>query len=530
MKHPAKTLLSLLLCAVLLAAAFVPAAAAASPVTPVIVVSGMNSFPLYSGETGERVWGPQTKTILSMVGRILWPTVKALLKGDMEQLADDTFDDVYQSLFEVLSCDATGEPLHPIDAVTFPQSVDHYPDELLEADETEDEIAVVKTAAKAVGAEHVYFFNYDWRLDPRDDAKALHSFIENVKREQNAARVTLVPCSMGGAVVNSLLSIYGAADIAKIVYCLVASKGIDMVGELFGRNVEIDMHVLLERLFNFENGNLALQALLSVLQGGFELNPLLTKALTKLLQSILDKTNERAYRDILLRSFATMPGLWAFVPDRYYEADKKIMFPDGGNEAFIEKIDAYHAMQVEAENLMRRAMETGTQIAVTASYGFVGMPLTKEAYAQGDCLIETHNESFGATAARYGETLGAEYTAASCGNGAHDHLSDDLIVDAASCAFPEQTWFIKHMKHVGFPVNTGAAELLAWLLTADAPTVESDSRYPQFCDLDPVTGKVRSLSTGEKKAQLFDKETTVFTRFLKFFVDLWHKIESLFDR
>ena len=326
MKHPAKTLLSLLLCAVLLAAAFVPAAAAASPVTPVIVVSGMNSFPLYSGETGERVWGPQTKTILSMVGRILWPTVKALLKGDMEQLADDTFDDVYQSLFEVLSCDATGEPLHPIDAVTFPQSVDHYPDELLEADETEDEIAVVKTAAKAVGAEHVYFFNYDWRLDPRDDAKALHSFIENVKREQNAAKVTLVPCSMGGAVVNSLLSIYGAADIQKIVCCLVASKGIDMVGELFGRNVEIDMHVLLERLFNFENGNLALQALLSVLQGGFELNPLLTKALTKLLQSILDKTNERAYRDILLRSFATMPGLWAFVPDRYYEADKKIMF------------------------------------------------------------------------------------------------------------------------------------------------------------------------------------------------------------
>ena len=103
-------------------------------------------------------------------------------------------------------------------------------------------------------------------------------------------------------------------------------------------------------------------------------------------------------------------------------------------------------------------------------------------------------------------------------------------MDAATCAFPEQTWFIKHMKHVGFPVNTGAAELLAWLLTADAPTVESDSRSPQFCDLDPVTGKVRSLSTGEKKAQLFDRESNLFTRFLKFFVDLWHKIASLFDR
>lgn len=530
MKHPAKMLLSLLLSAVLLLAALVPSFAAAAPVTPVIVVSGMNSFPLYSGETGERVWGPQTKTILSMVGRILWPTVKALMKGDMEQLADDTFDDVYQSLFAVLSCDETGEPLHPVDAVIFPQSVDHYPDELLNADETEDEIAVVKTVASAVGAEHVYFFNYDWRLDPRDDAAALHAFMETVKQEQHAAKVTLVPCSMGGAVVNSLLSMYGSADIAKIVCCLVASKGIDMVGELFGRNIELDMHVLLERLFNFENGNIALQALLSVLQGGFELNPLLTKALTKLLQSILDKTNERAYRDILLRSFATMPGLWAFVPDRYYEADKKIMFPDGGNKAFIEKIDAYHADQVQSEDLMRRAMETGTQIAITASYGFVGMPLTKQAYTQGDCLIETHNESFGATAARYGETLSADYTALSCGNPAHDHLSDDLIVNAATCAFPEQTWFIKHMKHVGFPVDTGAAKLLAWLVTTDAPTTGTDSRFQQFCDLDPVTGKMQSLSTGEKKAQLFDKESTIFTRFLKFFVDLWHKLVSIFDR
>ncbi|MBQ4208700.1 MAG: hypothetical protein II621_10385, partial [Clostridia bacterium] len=340
MKHPAKQLLSLLLSAVLLLAALTPSFAAAAPVTPVIVVSGMNSFPLFDGETGEQVWGPQTKTILSMVGRILWPTVKALMKGDMQELADETFDDVYQSLFAVLACDETGEPLHPVGAVLFPQSVDHYPDELLNAEQTEDEIAVVKTVANAVGAKHVYFFNYDWRLDPCEDAVALHSFIETVKQEQNAEKVTLVPCSMGGAVVNSLLSMYGAADLQKIVYCLVASKGIDMVGELFGRNIEIDMHVLLERLFNFENGNIALQALLSVLQGGFELNPLLTNALTKLMQGILDKTNERAYRDILLRSFATMPGLWAFVPDSYYEADKRIMFPNGGNEVFLEKIDA----------------------------------------------------------------------------------------------------------------------------------------------------------------------------------------------
>lgn len=533
MKRTCRRLCALALAALLLWSAFAVCAAAEDSVTPVIVVSGMNSFPLYDGETKQQVWGPQTKDILGVVGRALWPTVKAIAKRDLEVLADECFDDVYQSLFEIVSCDETGVPLHPIDTVQFPQSADHYEDLLLQAEQTEDEVAIVKTLSAAVGANHVYFFNYDWRLSPQEHVDDLHAFIENVKKEQRAEAVTLVPCSMGGTVVNSYLSRYGSAGIDKIVYCLVASKGIDLVGELFGQNIQIDVNVLLERLFNFENGNLALQALLGVLKGGFELNPLLTKALNKLLQTVLDKTGERAYRDILLRSFASMPGLWAFVPDDYYEADKALMFPDGANPVFLEKIDAYHAVQVQSEALMQRAIDSGTAIYVTAAYGFVGFPVTDKAYTQGDCLIETHNASFGATVAPYGQTLPADYAPQNpvCSDPAHDHVSADLIVDASTCAFPEQTWFIKHMKHVGFPVGSDAAKLLTWLVTDDgALTVWTDGRYPQFTDLDPVMGRLTSLTGGEKKANLFDRESNLFIRFCKFFVDLWHNLQALFQK
>ena len=71
-----KRLLSLFLVIVLLAGLAVPSfAAKTATVTPVIVVSGMGSFPLYDGEIKEenRVWGPQTKKILKAVGKSLLP-------------------------------------------------------------------------------------------------------------------------------------------------------------------------------------------------------------------------------------------------------------------------------------------------------------------------------------------------------------------------------------------------------------------------------------------------------------------------
>ena len=182
---------------------------------------------------------------------------------------------------------------------------------------------------------------------------------------------------------------------------------------------------------------------------------------------------------------------------------------------------------------MQQAIDGGTAIYITAAYGYVGFPVTDKAYAQGDCLIETHNEAFGATTAPYGQTLPADYAPENpvCSDPAHDHISNDLIVDASTCAFPEQTWIIKHMKHVGFPVGSDAAKLLTWLVTSeDALTVESDARFPQFTDLDPLTGRLTSLTGGEKKAQLFDRESNLWIRFCKFFVDLWHKLQTLFQK
>lgn len=527
-----KKILAVILCAVLVfslsAVSF-----AAEKTEPVIVVSGLASFPLYDGETGEQVFAPSAKAIMGVVGESILPLTKSLLSGDWNYFADKCFKKIYNGLFEIISCDEKGNPLHSIKAPTFPLSVDNYP-EILENENDEDEQGIAKALAARFGGDNVYYFNYDWRLDPLETADGLKAFIDNVKQEKNCKKVTLVPCSMGGVVANSYLYKYGNADVSKIVYCLVASKGIDLVGELFTKQLEINTDLLLERLFSFERGEIFTQTLVSLLQTGVEITPALSKAIDGFVASFLEATNDRAYNEILSVSFASMPGMWSFCPDEYYERAKAEMFPNGADEDFIRRLDEYHNnVQNQAGTLMKNAKESGTAVYITASYGYVGFPVTEKGWEQSDCLIETKNESFGATCALYGENLGENYKPAAtvCKDETHTHLSTDGIIDASSCLFPEQTWFIKYMKHVGFRNNTQASELLLWLVgSGEEVSVNSENGYPQFSEFNNTTGKLSSLTGSEIKHSILDEHSSFLSRLFEFFKNLYSTIQNLFAK
>lgn len=529
-----RKILSLLLCLLILLS-FSSVAFAASGVTPVVVVSGFGSYPLSSGEGGEetQVFPPQTKDIMSVVGDSVLPLTGSAVSGDWNLFADKCFGKIYSKLFEIISCDEKGDSRHSVNAVSFPLSVNNYP-EILEHENEEDEQGVTKAIASSIGGENVYYFNYDWRLDPLKTADDLHSYIENVKKEKNAQKVVLVPCSMGGVITNSYLYKYGSQSVEKIVYCLVASKGIDLVGELFSKNVEIDTDMLLERLFSFERGDIFTQTLISALQTGVEITPVISKTVDSFVKKFIDGSNDRAYNEILSVSFASMPGMWSFCPDSYYENAKSTMFPDGGNEEFIARLDEYHYnVQNKSEQLIKEAEESGCVVYVTASYGYVGFPAAKSAWEQSDCLVETKNESFGATCALYGENLGEGYTAKGtvCSNENHNHLSRDGIIDASTCLLPEKTWFIKYMKHVGFKNGSEASELLLWLVTSEeGQTIYSNEKYPQFTEYNNTTEKLSSLTGGEISHSILDEHSSLRSRIAEFFRNLRALFEKLFSK
>ena len=496
MKTVFKRSLSVILSFILAMSVCVVSFASTEQHDPIIVVSGMGAFPLYSTDKDGnkiQVWAPSGEIIKSTVVSSLKKTVtaKGFVNGVIEAL--------YDEMFSYIACDSDGTSINDVSIPIFDKSVDNYPDDFENSENDEDEVGVIKTLCREYGAENVYFFNYDWRLDPLEHAKDLNKYINNVLSKTNSSTVTLVPCSMGGVVTNSYLYKYGSNKISKILYCLVASRGLDMTGELFNKNIEINTDTLMEYFFSFEMGEVLVQVLISTVQAGLNYTKL-GVGLDKLISMLLDRINDKAYNDLLSRTFANFPGIWALVGDEYFESAKTKMFGGEMNQLLEQKINEYHYnVQLNAEPLMKSAKSNNTDIYIIAAYGYVGAPVSKFATEQSDCLIETKNESFGATCANYGETLGNGYKAVGsvCPDESHNHVSTDCVIDASTCMFPEETWFIKNNRHVGLNTNTDCAGLVTYLISTDGADVHSNENYPQFVELNPATGKFKSLTGSE---------------------------------
>lgn len=532
MKKTIKRILSLVLTVLMLVGA-VPMSFA-KDADPVIVVSGMASYTLDDGETGERVYGPKTEVILSLVGRALPDAAKFLFTKDYQALADAVVSDVYNSIFEGMACDAEGNSKHNITTKTFPLSLDNYPDEWDFSTRLADEEAVIGAAIKTVGADNSYFFNYDWRLDPMATAEKLNAFIENVKQVEGSSTVTLIPCSMGGVITNAYLSKYGNASVSRIVYAMTAYHGMDMVGELFNKNLTLDTKLLTEYLFTFQRDKVDMQILMALLKTVTEMFPALSKGIDSFIDESLFELSDRVYNEILVGSLGSCPGFWSFIPDNYYESAKKAMFGEKLNAEFERKIDSYHyGVQVKAHELMENARLSGTDIILLSSYGFVGAPCTTTAYEQSDCLIETYHEAGGATTALWGKTLGDknyEPIGTVCGDKSHNHVSTDLIIDASTGVYPEYTWYLKYNKHVGLDYDTDCTDFLQWLITAESqPTVHDNEKYPQFMHFNNTTGKLTSLTGDERKANILDGESNFFVRFFVILESLYSTIINWFE-
>lgn len=530
MKNTIKKSLSVLLSLLLVIGALSIGGFAAQSHDPIIVVSGMGAFPLYYvDENGEKlqVWAPS--------GDIIKDTVVSVLKKSLTEggIVNGLLDGLYEDMFAYIACDETGKSINNIEIPLFPESVSHYPETFEDSDHDEDEVGIIKALSRQYGGDNVWFFNYDWRLDPLDDAAGLNSFIQDVKSQSGANSVTLVPCSMGGIVTNAYLYKFGHDDVSKIIYSMVASKGVDMVGRMFNREISVDINTVLEYFFSFEMGETLVQALVNAAQIGIGRSGI-DDNLDRLIKKLLNAVNDKAYDELLTKTFANFPGIWAMTPDEYYDGAKESMFGGNMNAELEAKADEYHNNVItKAEELMSAAQDDGIDIYIIASYGFVGAPVTAAAREQTDCLIETKNESFGATIAKYGETLGKDYVAAgtNCADEGHDHLSGDGIIDASTAAFPETTWFIKNNRHVGMNCESDCAKLMLFLTETNGATVNSNEAFPQFNELDAITGGFSA--PGEKQTPFssfiparFSKLADSLFTLIKYLINLIYQLIS----
>ena len=515
MKKAAIKALAVIL-AVMLVFSLTSVAFAKTEVTPVIIVSGMNAFPLTLTETGEQVWPIQTNSIINVVKANILPAAKFLVTKDWQYLGDEVISDVYEGVFKTVACNDKGESIYDIETKFFSDSLDNYPDDFENSEINVSEIGISKSLIREIGGENVYYFNYDWRLSPMKHADNLDKFIEKVRKEKGTSKVTLIPCSMGGTVTNAYLYKYGSDSVDKVIYTMSAIQGIASVGEMFSRNINVNVDTLMSYIFSIQKDNIKMQVLMALINTLVEATPCITKLADGFIEESLTELNDRIYDELMIDSMGRFAGWWALVPDEYYDSAKEAFFSGKILESFEKLIDSYHYnVQRNAKEIMQSATEKDTDIYVLASYGFVGAPYTNQAMTQTDCLIETHNQSGRALTAPYGETFGRKYKPAGteCSDTSHNHVSTDGIVDASTCFFPENTWFIKYNKHVGMPYGTDCEKLMLYLVTSkNYVTVNSNERFPQFTQLNRLTGELTSLTGDEIKADLKDKDSSFIIR------------------
>lgn len=478
-----KRIFSVFLSVILALLAVVPAFATQScdcGHTPLVVVGGMNGFPMVrdEGTSDElQVWPPVIDFAEVAVEAVLGLTASALSR-DWDKFGDRLVP-LANKILEPSACDAQGSSKYVLTTTTFPLSMAHYPDYI--NSEGKNVIGLLRCACDKLGADHVYYFNYDWRLDPMEHAKELKIMIEKAKEETGHSKVDLMACSLGGALTLAYFAQFGYDDIDSCLFLSSVFSGSLAASEILTGLISIDKTALKHYLrlnVNDESYHLdyLLDAVVEILDQTGSLETIIN-----FLNGMLGALKDRVLEEVVVDTLGTMPGMWALVREGAYEQAKGALLHDEKYSPLVEKIDDFHYnVRQKRQEIVEEAMRNGVKVFFTSHYEDAVIPAFPSAIKQSDGLIETVCTSAGATVAVLGETLPEGYVQVNdcCGK---NHISPDRVIDASTCMFPEQVWFFRGIAHLGTLYGSDYNEFIFWLMEQkEQPTVWTDAAHPQF--------------------------------------------------
>lgn len=463
-----KKILSVFLTVVMMFTVMVPSFAAMDRCTcgetPSVYVAalGSGSVILDEGTENERtLFRPETGDILEILLPVVPAAAELIATKNYDKFGDVLIGCVNEA-FGMLALDENGNSHPRVTSEEFhPETADH-------------------------GGEHSYYFGYDFRLDPVENAEKLHTYLEEVEEITGHEDVKIRASSMGGVVMLAYIRLYGTADIETIIFQNCPLLGTAVAGELFNGKFEINKDALVRYAecalpaieIDFVSG--LLYALCEALDaaGVFE-------ALLGMVDGIVVNLKDRVFDECLIPIFGTLPGIWSFVPDEYYESGKEFMKLDPATQSgLIAKLDFYHyEVQGKAEQLLRSAQADGTNIYIVAGYNMQRTPLVSAYMETSDGTVDTKYASCGATCAPIGSQLPEDYTQARFND--INYISPDRMIDASTCMLPECTWFVKDMLHS--TTHDGHGVFYDKLFASEEQlTVFDMEEYPQFMQNDTI--------------------------------------------
>ena len=354
-------------------------------------------------------------------------------------------------------------------------------------------------AKSKIKADKDIYFKYDWREDPIKIAAQLNDFINYVLDASGCDQVALTCHSFGGVVATTYFSIYGCDKVKTVVFNSTAIYGETYTGELMTGQLIFSGDALQNYLFYAFQGNEYEHLINAAIKAAHDTG--LMDILSKGLNGLSAKIQKEVCSQSIVPLFGGWLSVWAMVPDEYIDEAVNFVF----NKIYKDSETDYSALKAKIEdynNLVRRKktetlkeVNEKCNVYVITRYGYSSLPMTPSASNLGDGIIDVKYASFGATASEYGKTLDNITSDAK-------YISPDKTVDASTCLFPEQTWFVKNMKHGSD--DAALKNMMRKFMKYDGQaTVETFEEYPSFTIFDGES--ILPESPIENHSTFFDK-------------------------
>ncbi|MBQ6067638.1 MAG: hypothetical protein IJK89_12560 [Clostridia bacterium] len=470
MKRSMKKLLALALIAALLVSVMSMAAYAAAPRVPVICVTGELPIEVYreDGSSYIPTEGPADEIMNEAIKELVPVFLKAMLTNNYDEWSRRAL-----------------EKLTPIYDEIRPNL-----DGSLPANTGINYSWSPETMADPVSADYYYTYTFDYRISPLDAAEGLRTFIDAVKAKTGSDKVALISRCGSTSLGAAYLYKYGADDLTSLTFFSSSLLGVPYADTMLGGRVVIPGDMLYHFVacqnplasFN-ERLNEFAKAVLYALNENASADDVINLVLR-----VYDKVKDSFVSPFLRSYYAVCPNFVATVNDSY-ERYRNFIFPTDELKqeyaVLLAKTDEYHYnVQQKLGELFTAARDGGVPVNFVVVYGEPSENVNGErTRLVGDELTDACYQSMGATVPFYAHTLEESYISERTAAGFGKYISPDKMIDASTCLFPDNTWFIRNLRHEFSGQDVIALfKAIAW--TEDM-TVFADPAFPQFLNARP---------------------------------------------
>ena len=305
---------------------------------------------------------------------------------------------------------------------------------------------------------NTYWFFYDWRLDPIKTAGDFKAYIDDVMAATNTEQVGIMATCLGTNIVTAYLAVYpehAAKHVRGVAFDGSVVGGAEMLSEVISGKFNVDAAAINRTLIDCGAiGMFNVDGFINTTLEMLDRTGVLDRVLGVTKEWIYYKLVEGVTSALALSTFYTWPNYWACVSPEDYDTAKEYVFGPEGSEkrteyaGLIAKLDNYNTLvRQRVDEVLTTAVENGTNFGAISKYGYQVLPICETNYLVSDQFASVGRSSFGATTGTIYNDLSDEYIASRVEGGFGKYISPDGQIDASTCLFPDQTWFIKGSSH-----------------------------------------------------------------------------------